>query len=47
MISMLTISVILFIIGFLFLLFSNDDSTSGDLIGFACIAVGYIIAYIY
>lgn len=44
---MLIISVILFIIGFLFLLLGDDDSASGDLIGFACIAVGYIIAYIY
>lgn len=47
MISLLTISIILFIIGFLFLLFGSDTSAYRDLIGFACITVGYVIAYIY
>ena len=47
MISLLTISVILFIIGFLCLLFSSDDSAGGDIIGFICIIIGYVIAYIY
>ena len=47
MISLLTISIILFIIGVLLLFFGNTDSAVTDVIGFICIIIGYIIVYIY
>ena len=47
MISLLTISIILFIIGVLLLFFGNTDSAVTDVIGFICIIAGYILAYIY
>ena len=49
MISLLTISIILFIIGVLLLLlfFGNSDSAVTDVIGFVCIIIGYILACIY
>ena len=45
MISLLTISIILFIIGVLLLFFGDSDSAVTDVIGFVCIIIGYILAY--
>ena len=47
MISLLTISIIFFIIGVLLLFFGNSDSAVTDVIGFVCIIIGYILAYIF
>ena len=47
MITLLTISIILFIIGVLLLFFGNSDSAVTDVIGFVCIIIGYILACIY
>ena len=46
MISLLIISIILFITGALLLFFSDSDSAVTDVIGFVCIIIGYILAYI-
>ena len=47
MITLLTISIIIFIIGVLLLFFGNGDSAVTDVIGFVCIIIGYILACIY
>ena len=47
MITLLTISIIIFIIGVLLLFFGNSDSAVTDVIGFVCIIIGYILACIH